>query len=163
MEVRVVRPQEYDEAGRVTAEAYREHVRAEWEDDWARYLVELADVRRRAPVSTVLVAVEDGRVLGCATVEYETPITKGEPPLPETEARLRMVAVDPWARGQGIGQALLDASLADARARGKSRMVLNTTDVMKAAQRLYERNGFDREDDVELDSGFGMRTYGREI
>jgi GNAT superfamily N-acetyltransferase len=163
MEIRVVRPEEFDEAGRVTADAYLEHVRPEWEDDWARYMVELAAVRRRAAISTVLVAVEDGRVLGCATIEYDNPITKGEPPLPAEDARLRMLAVDGAARGRGVGQALLDAALQEGRTRGKRRMVLNTTEIMKAAQRLYERNGFERLDDVSLENGFGMRTYGREI
>ena len=34
---------------------------------------------------------------------------------------------------------------------------------MRAAQRLYERNGFVREEDFTFDSGFGMRFYARDL
>lgn len=147
----------------MTADAYREHVTPEWEADWQVYLRELADVRGRAEISTVLVAVEEGRVIGCATVEYDTPITRGDPPLEPDAARLRMLAVDPGARSRGVGQALLEASVADARDKRRRRMLLNTTDRMVAAQRLYERNGWVREPDVALDSGFSMRTYSLDL
>lgn len=164
MEVRPVRPEEYAEAGRVTAGAYVEHVRKEWEDDWADYLKEIADVAGRAGKSTVFVAVDDdGTILGTATLELDDPITDGEPPMAPGEARLRMLGVDASARGRGAGQALLDATIAHARERDRTRMILNTTDVMRAAQRLYERNGFVRGDDIMFDSGFGMRFYARDL
>ena len=163
MEVRRVRTDEHQEAGRVTADAYREHVSKEWEDHWRGYLLEIADIAGRAGIATVLVAVEDDRVLGTATVEYDTPISKGEPPLAPHDARLRMVGVDPATRGRGVGQALLDAAIEDARDNGRTRMVLNTTNAMVAAQRLYERNGFIREEDFTFENGFGMRTYARDL
>jgi GNAT superfamily N-acetyltransferase len=163
MEIRPVRPEEYEQAGQVTADAYREHVRDERDEDWRAYLGEIADVRGRSEIATVLAAVEDGRVLGTATVELDTPITDGEPPMATGEARLRMLGVDPAARGRGAGQALLEGAIEAARAAGRTRMILNTTNAMVAAHRLYERNGFIREDDVVFDSGFSMRAYGREI
>ena len=60
MEIREA-TEEFDEAGRVTAEAYREFIRP-GDDDWERYLRRIADVEERADRTTVLVAVEDGRV-----------------------------------------------------------------------------------------------------
>lgn len=148
----------------MTASAYLEHVRKEWEDDWADYLKEIADVSTRAGKSTVFVAVDDdGAILGTATLELDDPITEGEPPMAPGEARLRMLGVDASARGRGVGQALLDATIAHARERDRTRMILNTTDVMRAAQRLYERNGFVRGDDITFDSGFGMRFYARDL
>jgi ribosomal protein S18 acetylase RimI-like enzyme len=164
MEVRPVRPPEFEEAGRVTAGAYREHVTKEWDEDWAAYLEEIADVAGRSGKSTVLVAIgEDGSVLGTATVELDELITEGEPPLAPHEGRLRMLGVDPSARGRGVGQALLDATIAVARDRGRTRLILNTTNAMVSAQRLYERNGFVREDDFVFDNGFGMRSYSLEL
>jgi ribosomal protein S18 acetylase RimI-like enzyme len=57
---------------------------------------------------------------------------------------LAWFCVDPKARGRGIGQALLDHTVARARDAGFSLMRLYTsTDPNEAsAQRLYERNGF---------------------
>lgn len=59
-----------------------------------------------------------------------------------TTAQLRAVHVEQAARGQGIGGLLLDAVLAHARARGFTRMVLETKDVLTAAHALYRSRGF---------------------
>ncbi|MGH2590130.1 MAG: hypothetical protein ACRDGW_04960, partial [Actinomycetota bacterium] len=68
MEVRAVRPEEYPEAGRVTALAYREFVEP-GETDWDDYLEEIADIGARAGRSNVVVAVQNGRIVGSATLE----------------------------------------------------------------------------------------------
>jgi hypothetical protein len=57
MEVRPARPDEYEEAGRVTALAYREFVQP-GETAWEAYLEEIADVQTRAARGEVLVAVD---------------------------------------------------------------------------------------------------------
>ncbi|ANF32358.1 GCN5 family acetyltransferase [Leifsonia xyli] len=57
---------------------------------------------------------------------------------------LKSMRTDPLRRGQGIGALLLDAALADARARGVLRVSLETgsMDFFAPARRLYERAGF---------------------
>lgn len=165
IEIRPARPEEYEAAGRVTAEAYREFVPPEGvgdTDGWLRYLEVIADVAGRAHRSMVLVAMEDGRVLGTATIELDEVLSEHEPPLGPGEARLRMLGVAAEARGRGVGQMLLEATLAMARDLGRTRLVLNTTKRMLAAQRLYERNGFVREADHE-DDGHSMLSYGRDL
>src|SRR4051794_8316524 len=51
IEVRQARAEEYHEAGRITAEAYREFVRP-GEEPWERYLEHIADVAGRAARTT---------------------------------------------------------------------------------------------------------------
>ena len=50
--------------------------------------------------------------------------------------------VDPGLRGAGIGRALVDAVIAQARAAGKRRVVLHFVAGNDPAGRLYERAGF---------------------
>ena len=162
MEVREVRPDEYEEAGHVTAFAYREFV-LPGEASWEEYLDEIADVRGRAGRSFVLVAVEDERILGSATLELGERIDDEDPPLAADEAHIRMLGVHPHARGRGVARALIDACFDRARQAGRSRMTLHTTTRMTIARGMYERMGFERRDDRVFPDGFVLLTFEKAI
>ena len=163
IEIREARPAEYEEAGRVTELAYQEFARP-GDESWDGYLRRLRDVRARAQRTLVLVAVDGERIVGTATLELEHRIEpEDDPPLQPEQAEIRMVGVFPEARGRGVGRMLMEASLREARAAGKSLVTLHTTLRMKAAQRLYESMGFRRGPDRVFDDGFVLLSYSLEL
>lgn len=89
----------------------------------------------------VLVAVDDdGTVLGYVRVHQ--PI-----PLPSHAHVLEVggLAVDPARRGGGIGRALVDGAVAEARRRGARKLTLRVFAPNTGARRIYEAAGFEVE------------------
>lgn len=93
----------------------------------ARFVEELDDKRERA-----WIAEKDGENVGCVFLVKKS----------KTVAQLRMLLVEPKARGLGIGERLVDECLRFARDRGYKKIVLWTNDILHAARRIYEAKGF---------------------
>ena len=106
------------------------------------YEPQLRAAASRAETATVLAAELDGRLVGAVTVA-----TRGgewaEQAVPG-EAVVRMLVVDPAARGAGVGEALVRGCMEAARTDGCTVVRLSTQVEMTTAHRIYERLGFVR-------------------
>lgn len=104
------------------------------------------------------VVERDGRILGAGGF---APLEGGDAAVCE----LRKMYFQRELRGLGVGAALLDHLLAEARRYGFTRCYLETLSSMSDARRLYERRGFTRLQAPMGETGhFGCNTfYAREL
>jgi DNA-binding MarR family transcriptional regulator/N-acetylglutamate synthase-like GNAT family acetyltransferase len=72
-------------------------------------------------------------------------------------ARLRLLLVDPKARGLGLGARLVDECVLFARAKGYAKVTLWTHSVLSAARHVYEGAGF------KLTSSEPRRSWGKDV
>jgi GNAT superfamily N-acetyltransferase len=93
------------------------------------------------------IAEVDGERAGCVLCVAKS----------ETVAQLRILLVDPSARGRGIGARLVAECLGFARAAGYDRIVLWTNHPLTSARRIYEAAGF------ELDNEEPVHMFGKDL
>lgn len=155
--VRLATPEDYDEVGEITLRGYVHDGFLEATDDYAE---SLRDASGRAEGAELWVAVsrETGTLLGSVTF---CPLGSSYRELStDTEGEFRMLAVDPSARGLGVGRALVQHCLDQSRDLGFTGLVLCSLPTMTAAHRLYASHGFDRAPALDWSPAQGIELWG---
>ncbi len=115
----------------------------------ARIVADYLD-HRDPEAEAAWIAEVDGAPAGCVFCVREN----------GTTARLRLLLVEPWARGLGIGARLVEEVLRFARQAGYTQITLWTNDVLADARRIYQRAGFALDDESRHHS-FGKDLTGQ--
>lgn len=132
--MRIVRAISTDDFARARAliEAYAASLGIDLEfQDFSREVAHLS-VEYGPPEGGLLLAEDAGNPLGCVGVRK----------IADGVCEMKRLYVAPAARGRGVGRALADAIIAEARRLGYERMRLDTLASMREARQLYASLGF---------------------
>ena len=91
-----------------------------------------------------IVAEQDGVLIGSVMLYSLTANAYDDAVAAAGWPELRLLAVAPAARGQGVGAALVEECMRRARLAGAAALGLHTSESLRAAIRMYERMGFVR-------------------
>lgn len=114
-------------------------------DILAKFVREFDPARERC-----WIAEKDGKVIGSIFIVRQD----------DTTAKLRLLYVDPCARGLGIGSRLVDECLRFSRQVGYTKMVLWTNSILTGARRIYDKAGFQLVEE-EAHHSFGKDLVGQ--
>jgi ribosomal protein S18 acetylase RimI-like enzyme len=148
--LRLALPHEADAVGALTvagydADAFLTLADGSFDQEYATWL---ADGATRARDGVLMVAVQSEELLG--TVTWCPP---GSPfreiSTSDDQGEIRTLSVAPEARGRGVGSALVDWCIEEARTTGLAEILLSTLPEMTTAHRLYESRGFVRRPELD--------------
>jgi GNAT superfamily N-acetyltransferase len=111
---------------------------ADFQPDAAKQSAALSMILAQPERGNILVAEQDGRVLGMVNLLYTVSTACGG-----KVGLLEDMVVHPEARGEGLGSRLLQAAIESAGRAGCLRVTLLTDRANHAAVRFYQRAGFD--------------------
>ena len=146
-----------DKVNRLAVDAYVPF--AAHYSDWPAMAANLARMSALSATAEIIVAETGGSIVGA--VAYVPP---GVPKPAFFDAEwptIRMLAVEPAARGAGIGRALTEECLARGRRDRAKLIALHTSPIMTVALPMYLRMGFVRLRDAPTIFGVEYAVYTR--
>jgi ribosomal protein S18 acetylase RimI-like enzyme len=163
-QIREAEPREYLQLGQMTVDIYAQLPGMPGVSEQPDYYAMLLDVAARAktPTTEIMVAVNrEDELLGGVTFIGDMVFygSGGRAGKVADAAGIRLLAVKPECRGNGVGRALTNACIRRAGELGRSQVVLHTTRAMEIAWGLYERMGFVRSRDLDFKQG-NLDVYG---
>jgi GNAT superfamily N-acetyltransferase len=136
--LRDYQPRDADAIGRVALAAFAQF--QSHYSDWPAMAQKVARMAELSNAGEIIVAEDDGRIVG--GVAYIGPRQPKAAFFDPAWPVIRMLVVDPSARGKGLGHALTEECLRRAERDQAAVIALHTTPIMTVALPMYLRMGF---------------------
>lgn len=151
IQIREAHKEELAEVENLVKTAYREFQPLMPEVAWTKWMENISETLH-APGGMVLVGEHRGRIEGTVTFYPDAGLAhQGQ--WPAGAGAIRLLAVRPARRGQGLGTILTQVCLKRARELKVNTIFLYTGTFMTAARNLYEKLGFKRAPEFDRDPG----------
>jgi GNAT superfamily N-acetyltransferase len=162
--VRNAMPGEFDPIGKLMVRVYSQLEGFPTELEQPAYYKMLSDIGSftNKPGTELLVAVSpDGEISGAVVFFSDMQYygSGGTATGEQNAAGFRLLAVDPLARGRGIGKLLTNECIRKADTKKLQQMIIHTTMAMQMAWKMYEDLGFKRSADLDFMQG-NLPVYG---
>jgi len=153
--VRNAKSSEFSEIGKLMVNVYSQLEGFPNESDQPEYYKMLANIGEltKKPATELLVAISSEKKLYGAVVYFSDMQFYGSGGIATKEKNasgFRLLAVDPEARGKGIGKLLTQECIKKARIHNHRNVVIHTTKAMQVAWDMYEKLGFKRSKDLDF-------------
>jgi ribosomal protein S18 acetylase RimI-like enzyme len=164
--IRNAKPHEFSDIGKLMVRVYSQLDGFPKETEQPNYYQMLASVGAltNKPETELLVAVSPENKIAGAVVYFgdmQHYGSGGTATQEQNSSGFRLLAVDPAARGQGIGKLLTQACIRKAQGKKSKQLIIHTTQAMQIAWKMYESTGFKRSEDLDFKQGelqvFGFR------
>ena len=158
--IRDARDDEREAIRDVTLAAYEEYAAVMPESFWDGYQRQLlVTLDEEGPVERI-VAEREGTIIGSILLYPALTNAYSGVSVGASWPEVRLLAVAPVARGQGVGSALMDECERRARRVGATMLGLHTMEVMQVAIGMYERRGFERVPELDFSPAQGILVKG---
>lgn len=163
----IIRPalaEEYQSLSKLLVQVYSQLKGFPSQQEYPGYYALLANVGKLAqkPSIEILVAVSPEKELmgGVIFIGDIKDYSSGEVALSiQNASAMRLLAVAPNARGKGIGKALTQACIQQAKNLQQSQIILHSTLTMQVAWNMYQRMGFQRMPEIDFPQN-NLMVYG---
>jgi GNAT superfamily N-acetyltransferase len=164
--IRNSKPAEFEEVGKLMVRVYSQlegFPKESEQPDYYKMLSNIGELTNNPGTELLIAISSDSKIAGCVVYFNDMQYygSGGTATKERNAAGFRLLAVDPSARGQGIGRLLTYECIRKAKDKRLSQVIIHSTKAMQIAWKMYESMGFKRSEDLDFMQGelpvFGFR------
>ena len=164
--VRNAKPIEFEAIGKLMVQVYSQlegFPKKSEQPDYYTMLASIGELTKKSKTELLVAVSSEGKIVGgivyFGDMKYYG--SGGTATKEQNASGFRLLAVEPSARGRGIGKLLTDECIRKTKNQKHKKLVIHTTNAMQVAWKMYEDIGFKRAEDLDFLQGelpvFGFR------